>query len=103
MSLTLKINHDYRINKNYPYAITKIGSNRPVKESVSKSNGYVNLYLNREKYLKHRIVALQFLSNPHGYKEVDHKNRNITDFHVRNLRWVNRVQNMNNTSRSIHA
>jgi hypothetical protein len=100
MSEILKVDNDYTIDKTHPYKIYKKGSKNAIKESVSKSNGYINCYLNKKKFLKHRLVAIQFIPNPNNLPEVDHKNRNITDFHVNNLHWVNRTTNMWNTKRN---
>ena len=42
----------------------------------------------------HRLIALHYIENPHGYKEVDHINRDINDYSIDNLRWVSVSDNM---------
>lgn len=42
----------------------------------------------------HRIVALAFVSNPHGYTEVNHKDENPKNNSADNLEWCSRRYNM---------
>lgn len=57
----------------------------------------VNLYdhdgVCKKKYI-HRIVAEAFIPNPHGYKEVNHKDLNKKNCEVSNLEWCSRQQNL---------
>jgi len=48
------------------------------------------------KKYNHHLVAEVFLDNPHGYTEIDHKDRNKYNNSVENLRWVTRKENMDN-------
>jgi hypothetical protein len=65
------------------------------------SNGYniVSLYKNNEKksYSIHRIVALTFISNPNNLNIIDHIDRNKTNNHRDNLRWITHSNNIINT------
>ena len=43
-----------------------------------------------------RLVAKAFIPNPLNLKEVDHINRLRDDNNIENLRWVTRIENINN-------
>lgn len=63
------------------------------------STGYlkVNLYDRsgklKKKYI-HRLVAEAFVKNPHGLKEVNHKDLNKKNCAASNLEWCDRKQNL---------
>lgn len=93
-------NHpDYEINVNYPHQIRNSKTKRIIKESLF-SNGYIQLSLNRKHYLKHRLIADQFIENddPVNKTEIDHINRDKTDNHIVNLRWCSHSDNNKNKS-----
>ena len=94
-----KVNNDYEIFTEYPFYIRKKKNGKIIKESVHHS-GYVYLCLNRVQYYKHRIIALQFIQNdePLIKTEVDHINRDRSDYHIENLRWCSRKENQLNKS-----
>ena len=91
--------NDYEIFTEYPYSISKINTQRIVSE-FDNGDGYISVNLNKVKYFKHKIVAEQFIPNPEGFREVDHINRDRGDYHIKNLRWVSRRENMKNLSES---
>ena len=88
------LDNEYEIWGDFPYQIRKKSNHRIIKECLD--NGYVVCTLNGRKYLKHRIIALQFLPNPENLPEVDHKNNNRADNRLENLRWVSSSQNNRN-------
>ena len=93
------INHvDYEININYPFKIRKKSNKKIVSESLI--NGYISCNLNGKRYLKHRLIALQFIPNDDSENktEIDHVNHNKTDNHLTNLRWVSCSDNAKNKS-----
>ena len=89
------VNTDYEILNEYPFTIRKKSNKREVRESLT-GGGYPRVHLNLIDYSKHRIVAEQFIPNPDNLPEVDHINHDKTDYHLSNLRWVNKSQNQRN-------
>lgn len=63
------------------------------------SNGYLYVQLCKnnvvKKYSVHRLVAIAFIPNPNGYKEVNHKDADRTNTCVDNLEWCDRLYNVN--------
>lgn len=58
------------------------------------------------KYVKryiHRLVALYFIPNPHGKKEVNHIDLNKANNSIDNLEWCTKVENEDHKRRSIHS
>ena len=91
----LIVDNEYEINEEYPYSIRRKSNHRVVKEWIN-TNGYIRLVINGHKFYKHRLVALHFIRNPDNLPEVDHRNKNRTDFHISNLRWTTRSDNGRN-------
>lgn len=81
--------------------VRNVKTGRILKYSID-SHGYrkVNLCLNgKQKNQRiHRLLAQAFLDNPHEYNCVDHIDRNRTNNHISNLRWV--TYQMNNCNRT---
>ena len=83
------------------YPVRKIGTNRILKTWID-NHGYVILKLNHVKYLAHRVIAEQFIANddPENKTDIDHMDHNRTNNCIENLRWVSRLQNNNNKSKT---
>ena len=93
------LNHDeYEIYNVYPYPIRKRSTGRILKETLDRN--YLRVALNLKLYFKHRLIALQWITNPNPaeYVYVDHVNRNPLDNRVENLFWCSHYENMNNKS-----
>ena len=56
--------------------------------------GLCSINQRRHCFKVHRLVALGFIPNPTGAKEVNHKNGNKLDNAVGNLEWATRISNM---------
>ena len=61
--------------------------------SIRDENGK---FIKQIRYYVHRLVAETFIPNPYRLSEIDHINRDKTNNHVSNLRWVTRKDNMTN-------
>ena len=48
----------------------------------------------RKKFFVHRLVAEALIPNPHNYAEVNHKDGDKQNYHVSNLEWCSKEQNM---------
>jgi len=63
-------------------------------------DGYerVSLCKNGEKrnHFIHRLVAINYIDNPKGYKQIDHINRDKLNNEISNLRWISQSGNMRN-------
>jgi len=68
--------------------------------------GYIQLVLRvsnkRVNRLLHREMAKTFLPNPNNHVQVDHKDRDINNNQLSNLRWVSRSQNCLNRESSFN-
>ncbi|KAK8886234.1 hypothetical protein M9Y10_041700 [Tritrichomonas musculus] len=87
---------DYEIQTTFPYNIRKKKNQRILKETLKSNDGYFCVGLNKKIYLKHRLIAKQFIPNPDNLPQVDHINRNRTDNRLENLRWVSSSTNLEN-------
>ena len=92
------LNHkDYEILNEYPFTIRRKEDNINATE-INDPRGYAIVILNTKTYYKHRLIAQQFLPNddPEHKEYIDHINRDKTDYHLSNLRWVSASENSRN-------
>lgn len=86
-------NHpDYEIMIDYPHTVRRKSDEHECYEWISNSN-YILIKLD-EIYLKHRIIAEQFIPNPEGKNEINHINHIKTDNHISNLEWCTHSDNI---------
>jgi hypothetical protein len=95
------VDEDYGIFSDFPYDIRKKSNGRYLIESF-ETNGYPRVMLNNKSTNKHNILMKQF--KPHVQSneklEIDHINRDKTNYHLSNLRWVTRSENLLNRTGS---
>ncbi|KAI5483653.1 His-Me finger endonucleases family [Trichomonas vaginalis G3] len=70
---TLRNHEDYEICTTYPFTIRRKKDKHIMSECLN-NYGYIVLSLNNKMYLKHRIIAEQWIENPDNLKEIDHIN-----------------------------
>lgn len=58
------------------------------------SNGYRKVCINRKHYNIHRLVAINFISNPNNYPVINHKDGNPLNNHISNLEWCTHQHNI---------
>lgn len=87
------------------YEVSNLGNvrNKITKKLIKgdKNNcGYYRVCLynknhtpSKQRFFRHRLVAIHFIPNPNNYDEVNHINGNKEDNSVDNLEWVNRGNN----------
>ena len=94
--------YNYEIGTTFPYVIRK-KSNGHIPSEFADKDGYICLNLNGKKYMKHRLIALQFIPNddPLNKTEVDHIDHDRTNYHLNNLRFVS--HSTNSFNKSSHA
>ena len=96
----LCIDNEYEIGTSFPYVIRRKRDGFLPKEGVNGDAGYIQIGINGRNYLKHRLIAQQFIPNPDNLPQVDHINRNKNDYHISNLRWCDsRTNTLNRRGR----
>lgn len=89
---------DYEVSNRGRICSHRKGHTRLLKPILEKWNGYftVSLFDAKGKMHKvkvHRLVALAFIPNPHGYPCVNHKDEDKTNNHTDNLEWCSKAYN----------
>ena len=57
------------------------------------NHGYLRFSLYNDKYYAHRVMAMLFIPNPEGLKEISHEDNDKTNNSVENLKWCTRQYN----------
>ena len=77
--------NDYEILNQHPFIIHKKSNHKIIKEGLNNKN-YPCVSLNKRKYLKHILIAKQFISNPDNLSQVDHINRDRSVINYQDLK-----------------
>lgn len=72
------------------YEVSTLGNVKHNGELLNKSinNGYYRVIINNEYYNLAKLIAEVYLTNPHDYKYVSHKDNDKLNNKVENLEWV---------------
>ena len=91
---TTKVDYDYEIYTLYPYQIRDKYSKKIIREWYNKKDDCIHCVLTGKGYLKHRIIAYQWIPNddPDNKDVVEHINKNNADNRISNLRWTSRKE-----------
>ena len=86
----------YKINKEGD--IYSLRSKR-ILNKLPHTLGYVQTYITNyygggRWYKLHRLVAMQFIANPHNLTDINHINGNKKDNRVENLEWLSHSDNI---------
>lgn len=93
------------------YEVSTFGNIRNSKDYYlykqgDNGKGYKNckLWHNNKSITRyvHRLVAIAFIDNPNGYKEVNHKDENKSNNNLDNLEWCTRQYNNTYGSLSVN-
>ncbi|KAA6361458.1 MAG: hypothetical protein EZS28_043015 [Streblomastix strix] len=85
---------DFEINDTFPHQIRRISDQRIMKPSIKE--GFYTIQLNEKNYYLHRLIAQNFIPNPNNLPQIDHINRDKSDYHIENLRWITASDNCKN-------
>lgn len=81
--------------------VTGIIRNRKRKKPITNtSNGYLCVYINRQRFLAHRIIYKMYYGRDPGSKHIDHCNGDRSDNRISNLRCVSAKVNQANTPKA---
>lgn len=96
--IDLNMNNNYEILSEEPYSIRRKSDKYIISESKS-NDGYISVSIKGRTFLKHRIIASQFISNPNNLPHVNHLNHNRDDNRIENLAWCSISDNLSDRSR----
>lgn len=86
----------YSINENGDVKNNKTG--KLIKGDIN-SSGYYRVCLydkktdRKQRYFRHRLVAIHFIPNPNNYDEVNHIDGDKSKNNINNLEWTSRLDN----------
>lgn len=93
------------------YQVSNMGNVKSVRNNkiLSQTNhngGYklvsISIDGNHKELTVHRLVALAFIPNPNGCRDVNHKDGNKANNSVENLEWVSHSENIKHSYRQLN-
>jgi len=100
------------------YQINRLGQVRNIAKLAGRTvgkilkpsfntGGYAFVILSKDNIKKnhkvHRLLGIQFISNPENKPTIDHIDRNRSNNNIENLRWATHIENSNNCCNNITA
>lgn len=92
------------------YQVSNVGNVKSIRNNkvLSQTNhrgGYklvsISIDGKHKELTVHRLVALAFIPNPNGHRDVNHKDGNKANNSVENLEWVSHSDNIKHSYRSL--
>lgn len=90
---------EYFVSNHGNIKSTKRGVEKILKPAKDKKRGYlrVNLWKNHKghSYTVHKLVANAFIPNPNNLPQINHKDENKENNHIKNLEYCTNKYNLN--------
>ena len=81
--------------------------NQSIRKQRIEADGRPRVVLSKNgvnrKFPTYRLMAIAFLPNPNGYKEINHKDENPSNNSLDNLEWCDRKYNINYGTRTLRS
>ena len=93
---------EYKIIRDFPnYCIDihgdiiNVNTGKRIKQTIRHNRMMVELWKNNKKkhQLVHRLIAIEFIPNPHNKPQINHIDGNSLNNNINNLEWVTDSEN----------
>jgi len=96
----------YCVNQNGE--VLNIKTKNKIKGDIN-NGGYYRVCLydkktnRKQRFFRHRLVALHFIDNPNNYDEVNHIDGDKSNNSIENLEWTSRLENERHSRKEINT